>query len=60
MAAMVAGRLIPVGGQAATVLIVAKEAMTYGGILTSTLGSVGVIVLYFTLYITNKDMFYTE
>jgi len=42
MVAMVAGQLIPVGGQAATALIVAKGAITYGGMLTSTLGSVGV------------------
>ena len=30
MVAMVAGQLIPVGGQAATALIVAKGAITYG------------------------------
>lgn len=42
MVAMVAGQLIPVGGQAATALIVTKMSLSYGGILTSTLGSVGV------------------
>ena len=42
MLAMVAGQLIPVGGQAATALLATKTALSYSGILISVAGGTAV------------------